>query len=269
MLALIIQTVKKSKWSIVGYTLAAAVMVWLLVTIYPSISTQGEELRKAFESYPAAIFEAFGIDMEGFFATLEGYLGGEQYSMTWPIILIMLVASFGGGALAGEIERGTIGILLSQPLSRIKLFLGKYLAGLVVILTYVFASILVVVPAAEIYDVSYRFQNHLTLAILGSLFALALFGITMMFSAFFSERGKVTLFSAGLFMLMYFLNVLANLKESLVNLKYLSLFHYFDYGKALLENRIEPLTIAVLLGVGVIGTLVGLVWFNHRDIAAS
>lgn len=269
MLALIIQTVKKNRWGILGYTLAAALMVWLLVMVYPSMANQGEELRKAFESYPKEMFEAFGIEMEGFFATVEGYLGGEQYSITWPIILIMLVVSFGGGALAGEIERGTIGILLSQPLSRIKLFLGKYLAGLVVILTYVFASILSVVPFAQIYDVSYRLPNHLTLALLGSLFALAIFGVTMMFSSFFSERGKVTMLSAGLFMLMYFLNVLANLKESLESLKYLSLFHYFDYGKALLENQIEPLSIAVFLGVAVVCTLGGLYWFNHRDIAAS
>jgi hypothetical protein len=98
---------------------------------------------------------------------------------------------------------------------------------------------------------------------------LALFGVTMMFSALFSERGRVTLFSAGMFLLMYFINVLANLKEGLADLKYFSLFHYFDYGKALLENRIEPISIAVFLGVGLVGTLVGLVVFHRRDIAAS
>ena len=269
MLALIVQTVKKSKWSIVGYALTGALMVWLFVSIWPTIAQRGQELEKLFESYPQELFKAFGIEGQSFLANLEGYLGGEQYSITWQIMLLMLVVSFGGGALAGEIERGTIGILLSQPISRIKLFLGKYLAGVILILIFVWVSILSVVPFAEIYNAEYRLSNNVTMAILGSLFALALFSLTMMLSALFSERSKVTLFSAGLFISMYVINIIAALKENLGDLKYLSLLHYFKYNDALIKNKIDPLSVMVFLGVAVVCTAVGIYWFNRRDIAAS
>ncbi len=266
---MIIQTVKKSKWSIIGYILASALLLWMYVGIYPSISQHGEELSKYIESFPKELFKAFGMDVQSFFTKLEGYLGGEHYSLIWPLLLIMLAISFGSAALAGEIERGTIGILLSQPLSRLKLFLGKYLAGLTVLLTFVWASILSIIPLALLYNVDYLPSNHIKIAILGSLFALTLLSITMMFSSFFSERGRATMFTTMVLLAMYVLKVLANLKESLENLKYLSLFHYFDYNEALVNNKIDLQSVGVFLGVSLVCTLVGLYWFNRRDIAAS
>ena len=270
MLALIVQTIKKRKWSIIGYIAASTLLMWMLVAIFPSFAESGQDLAQLFEQYPEELFKAFGVeDMQSILASLEGYVGVENYSIMWPIILIIMVVAYGGSALAGEIEGGTIGILLSQPISRIKLFLGKYIAGITGILIFVLASILSIVPFAILYSVDYSLQNNLTLALLGSGFALALFSITMMFSSFFSERGKVTLLSAGLFMLMYFLNILATLQESLANLKYFSLFHYFDYNSALLRNEIDTKSIAVFLGVSLVCTGIGLFWFNRRDIAAS
>jgi len=269
MLAVILQTIKKMRGSILGFTAAAALLMWMLISVYPSFSAQQEQLVKVFENYPQELVKAFGIGAQTFLASLEGFLSGETYSLMWPLILIIMVVSYGSAALAGEIDRGTIGILLSQPISRVKLFLGKYLAGAVGITAFIFASVFSAIPFALLYGVEYRLQNYLTLAILGTLFALALFSITMVFSSASSERGRVTLFSAGLFIAMYFLKILAALQESLAGLKYLSLFHYFDYTQALLNNRIELISIAVFLGVILLGTLGGIYWFNRRDIAAS
>ncbi|NIT03601.1 ABC transporter permease subunit [Candidatus Saccharibacteria bacterium] len=270
MLALILQTIKKSKWSIVGYTLGAALLVWLLVALFPSFSTQAANFTETLvEFYPEEFLKAFNIEIGSFLGSIEGFLSGEHYSLMWPLLLIILAISFGGGALAGEIDHGTIEVLLSQPISRTKLFLGKYLAGAVIILTFVFASALSVVPFAEIYNVDYQLQNHLTLAVLGACFGFALLGITMMFSSFFSDRGKVTLVSAVLMLAMYFVNVVAALKENLADLKYLSFFHYFESNTPLLRNDLELESVAVFLGVGLVCTIVGLIWFNRRDIAIS
>lgn len=269
MLALIIQTVKKNKGSIIGYVLGSILITWMYVAIYPSISQQKEALTQYIASFPQDVFKAFGFDIQSFLTSLEGYLGGEHFSLIWPIMLIILATSFGAGALAGEIERGTIGILLSQPLSRIKLFLSKYLAGMVVILTFVWVSALAVVPLAALYHLDYQASHYFTLALIGSLFALAIFSVAMMLSSFFSERGRVTLLTTILLIAMYVLRVLSSLKESLGDLKYLSFFHYFDHNRALLENKIDLPSVAVFGGVILVCTVVGLYWFNRRDIAAS
>jgi len=50
------------------------------------------------------------VDMQSFLASIEGFLAAENYSIMWPIILIILTLSLGASAIAGEIEEGTMEI---------------------------------------------------------------------------------------------------------------------------------------------------------------
>ncbi len=268
-MTLILQTLKKNRGTILGYTIASVILIWMFVAIFPSFAGQAEEMTKAFENYPEAMLKALNIEMQSFLTSLDGFLAGENYSIMWPIILIILVIAFASSAIAGEVERGTIEILLAQPISRIKLFLGKYLAGAAIIFIFVFASIFSVVPFAALYDVDIVLENHIVFSMLGACFALALYSVAMMLSSIFSERGKVASLSGGLLMSMYFLNIFAAFKESLDSLKYLSLFHYFDFNTALLKGELDPQSIAVFLGVSLVCTLIGLFWFNRRDITTA
>jgi ABC-type transport system involved in multi-copper enzyme maturation permease subunit len=128
-------------------------------------------------------------------------------------------------------------------------------------------SVFSVIPLAEIYNVDYVIDNHLKIFILSFLFGWAIFSVSLMFSAMFSEKGRTYAASGGLLLLMYVLNLMASLKDNLENLKYGSFFYYYDFNKALIENNIEMLSILVFVGVTVVCTVVGAIWFNKRDIA--
>ena len=249
------------------YLVISISFVWMYVALFPTMQEQAEKLKQAFESYPQALMKAFNISFENFFDTLQGFMAGEYFSLLWPIIMIILVLSYSASAIAGEIEAGTIELLLAQPISRLKIFLAKYFSGIVIIVAFIAISNFSVVPLAVLHNVDYKPENFLTMSILGFLFAFAIFGIGMMLSAFFSSKGKVAAIVGGVLIIMYALNLFSSFKESLDKLKYASFFYYYDFNKAVVNNQIEPLNILVFLAVGIICAVVGAVLFVKRDIA--
>lgn len=267
-LPLLLQTIKKKRNTLLAYLAINGALVWMLVAVFPSMAQKGEELSKAFENYPEVMLKALNIDMASFLTSLEGFLTAENFSIMWPIILIILTISLGTGAIAGEVEKGTIEILLAQPLSRVKIFLAKYAAGIMITFLFVLISVFSVIPFALLHNVEFDSQSYLVMSALGALLGFSLLGLSMMFSSFFSERGKAAALTTAVVIVMYAFNLIASFKESLDKLKYLSFFYYHDHNAAMLEHLIDPLAIAVFLGVGVVCALVGLVVFVKRDITA-
>jgi hypothetical protein len=103
-------------------------------------------------------------------------------------------------------------------------------------------------------------------AIVGLLFGLAVFSLAMLVSALFSEKGHVSMVMGGLLVLMYVLNLVAALKDSLADLKYLSFFHYFDAQSALTNGELNLASVWVFGAVIVISTVMGAVVWKRRDV---
>jgi ABC-2 type transport system permease protein len=159
--------------------------------------------------------------------------------------------------------------LLAQPISRTKIFLAKYLAGLVNILIFSTVSIGLTLVLILAYGISFSFSHFLAIWFVGILFSWAIFGLASMLSAIFSDRGKVLFISIGLLVVMYAINILSTFKKSVEDLKFISFFHYFNPNLILGDGKIEWLTIVVFLGVAIISLILGLIIFKRRDIAVA
>lgn len=269
MLTLLIKTIKKNLFSLLIYTAISAAFVWMYVAFFPSILKESETLKEAFEAYPEGLLEAFAIEIETFVSSLEGFIAGEHFSIIWPIILIILIITYASGAIAGEIDKGTIELLFAQPISRLKIFLAKYFSGLVITTAFILLSNFSVVPFALLHNVDFRLQNYFTMSILGFLFAFAIFGICIMISSASSARGRPAAITGGLLIIMYALNIFSTFQESLENLKYASFFHYYDFSAAVVHNQIDALNVTVFLAVGLTTALIGAIIFIKRDIATT
>lgn len=99
-----------------------------------------KELRDALSNWwlllYAGLFSVLALGLSYLGQRNLGSLGFENFSRTTAsllnlcLLLAPLIAlSLGAGAIAGERDRGTLAYLLSQPLSRTELLLGKF-AGL-------------------------------------------------------------------------------------------------------------------------------------------
>lgn len=268
MLSLIWRTIKDRKISLISYSLGSAVFLWMYVAMFPMFAEKQAEFDKLFKAYPKEVFQAIGMDPAQFtLSRFESFVAVEHFSLVWPILVIILVIAFGGAMIAGEIEKGTIETILAQPISRLKIYFSKYLAGIVNIIVFTVVSVFAVVPLAEIHDVKYDLKNFAIMAILGFLFALAIFSLSMLATSIFSEKGKANFSVGGIILLMYVINVISDFKESLKDIRYASFFHYYDFTKAMLDAKIDSLSIWVFLGVSVVATVLGAIWFMRRDIA--
>jgi len=115
------RTIKDRKLSLLVYCITALLFIWMYIALFPSISKSFGQLESYINTFPKGFLDAFGLDAKTF-TTFEGYIGSEQFTFVWPIMIIAMMISFAGGAIAGEIEKGTIEILLSEPISRLKIF---------------------------------------------------------------------------------------------------------------------------------------------------
>lgn len=238
--------------------------------MFPTFSDKAAEFDQLMQAYPEQLLDAFGISEQAdIFGSIENFLATEQYSFIWPIMVVALVVAIAGSSIAGEIESGTVEIILSQPVSRTKIFFGKYLAGVFNLLVFTLVSNFIVIPLALAYGVDYQIKSYVLVSILGFLFGLAVMSITSLFSAIFSSKGKAYFIPVGILIVMYVLQIIASLKDNLADLKYFSFFHYFDSFKALSEQKIDPHSIWVFLIVVVVMTVAAVIWFNKRDVAIS
>jgi len=270
MLAVIMRTIKDRKWSILVYILAGILFVWMYVGLFPTFADKKDEFKQVLDAYPESIMETFGVkDAAAIFDSIENFIAVENYTFLWPIMLIALAVSLGGYSIAGEIEKKTIETLLSEPISRLRLFWAKYMTGLALILFFIVVTVMSVIPLCELHNVEYNTMSHITMLGLGALFGWAIFSITTLFSTMFNERSKPFFFSAGILILMYALNIVASLKDSLSDLQYFSFFFYFDPVRALTEQTITWEALLVFGGISIVTTIAAAIIFDKRNITVA
>ena len=266
MMTMIMKELKSRRLMLLGFCIATFGFLWLYISLWPFIQSQSQSYTKLLDSFPKGFSQAFGIDAN-FLTSIEGYLGGEMYTLIWPLLAIILAVSGAGSTLAGEIEKGTIGTLLSQPFSRVRLAASKYVAGLITLVVFVFASVVLAIPLAAVYRVTFWSYNFWVLSLLALLFGLAVYSFAFFVSAVSSERTRVYAISGGVLLIMYVANIISGLKANLSWLKYVSAFHYFNSSSALLSGRLDSLSIAVFTLSILLFAALGFIGFSRRDIS--
>ena len=266
MWTIFLRVLNDRKRSLIIFSIAGIGLLWMFIALYPIIEEQTTVIMELMEGFPEGFMKAFGADPDSF-TTVEGFLAAKQYSATWPIMVILLLVALAGTVIAGEIEKGSIEISLSRPVSRLKIFFGRYMVGIVGLIVFTFFSVFSLVPLAAIYDVDIGFSNVLKLSIITFLFGLTVLSLSMLLSAIFSEKNRVYMFVGGFMVIMYILNIVALIKESIDYLKYSSFFHYLDTNGALILDSIGNTSIIVFSTCAIVFTIIGAWWFNKRDIA--
>lgn len=266
MMSLIKTSLRQKRLAIAAYCLGGVAMIWLYVAIYPSMAAQIDTYNELVKSMPASMMKVFGADKLGL-TNFEGLIGTKMYGFIWPLMLLFLAVSLAGSMIAGEIERTNIGLWLSAPISRLKIYWSKYLAGAIGIIIFLIFSVLAVLPITAAYNVDVSLRDILLLMMVGGLFGLAVFGLTLVFSSLFSEKSKVYGLVSAILVIMYVLNLIAGLNDKLVDLKYASFFYYYNVNDILTGGPIMTASLVVFGVVAIGGACLGAWIFNKRDIA--
>jgi ABC-2 type transport system permease protein len=195
--------------------------------------------------------------------------GWVATGMSHPLTLSMFTASalmISSGAVATEVERGTIDLVLSRPIRRTSFLAGKAVAAIVAV-TYVEAMgfLSAIVARLTIEEVAQVSVAELGRAFFGSWLLFGGFAmIGVLVSAHASLRGRAIGLSVGVVILSFFVNFMALLIDELYGLRFLSPFHYFRAVEVMAGDSLSSLW--VLVGLGASAAAAALVTFSKRDI---
>lgn len=248
--------------AIIAWGLGIIIISLFYASIYPSIS--GSSFTDAIQGMSSNLINAF-IGSADFFSTPNGFIHGEFFTFTMPLIVCIITILVGSGLIAREEETGTMELLLSRPISRRRLMRHKA-AALVTIVGILAACVWVGLWVGSLLIP--KFAITLSLMAIASvnlgLLALAFGCIALMITAIKSRRSLAAGITGIYFLVSYIVGTFGEQVSWLRHGEPLSLFHYFRT-MDILQKHTHWWDLVVLLAVCAVAYSIAEYAFSHRD----
>ena len=253
---------KQNRTAFLIWTIVISYMLGICIFIYPEMKDEMENISTVFADM-GSFSTAFGMDQINF-GTLLGY-----YSIECGNVLGLGGAFFaalcGVGFLAKEEKEQTAEFLLTHPVRRVKVITQKLRAVITQIIVLNVVVFSVVVLSLVAIGENIPFKEMILLHSANLLVQIELASICFGISAFL-RRGSVGI-GLGVGVVMYFLNIISNITDTMSFLKYITPFAYANGSEIVSEMTLD----LKLVAVGSIYTIIGIVLaykkYTRKDIA--
>lgn len=247
-----------------GFAIWAGAIGFLLavcIFLFPEMKGQMKEVSETFASM-GSFTAAFGMDRLDF-GTLVGFyaiecgnvlgLGGAFYA-----------ALSGVSILSKEEKDKTAEFLLAHPVSRKKILTEKLLAVLIQIAALNALIYAISIGCMTVVGEAIPWKEISAMHLGYFLLQLELAGICFGISAFL-RKGSVGI-GLGIAALMYVLNLMANIADSVKFLKYISPFGYCDGADIVADGRLNAAMVAIGMALGAAGIVFAYWYYPKKDI---
>lgn len=252
---------KRGKVSLLIWSCAIAFMLGICVLIYPEMKTQMSDISEMFADM-GSFSDAFGMDKINF-GTFIGYFGVECGNVL-GLGGALFASILGISALAKEEKEHTAEFLLTHPVSREKVLAEKLLAVFLQIIILNLVSAIVTVLSVLAVGESVDTKVMLLLFLAYFMMQIEISAVTFGISAFLKGNGLGI--GLGIAVLMYFLNIMANLTENAKFLKYITPFGYTEGADIISNSAIEVKYLAAGLVFTVTGLVAAFLKYRKKDI---
>ncbi|MDA0797471.1 MAG: hypothetical protein O2884_02160 [Chloroflexi bacterium] len=193
------------------------------------------------------------LHAQGGFATdAEGYLAADYRIPPYLVTISAFVIASTSGAVAREIERGTV-------LMRLAL-----VVGIATLAVSALAGTWVGLMLTGVEGVS--MATFVLIQVTTFAFAFSIGGIGMLVSSLTSDGGQAMGITTAIVVVMFFVDFLSLLWEPAELLRPLAVFHYYDPLSVSVADALPLADVLVLMTVGIVGTAAAFVVFQRRDI---
>lgn len=251
--------------SILAYSASIVVFEYLLVVVYQTLDL--ESIRPILETLPRGLQAMMGTEAERLLSP-QGFL---TLVFTHPVILVLLSAfplAFAAGALAGEIERRTITLVLIRPISRREVawaVVVTMLVGVAVTVLALWGGIALWIRVRHLGPINLRAFAWAAASGVAALWVIG--AVAVLASAGTSEAGRASGLGVGFALGSYVANYLANLSPDYAWLARYSLFAYWDPQGVVTRGGLRWGDAAVMLAAAAVVISLAVVVFDRRDIA--
>ncbi|MEZ4502800.1 MAG: ABC transporter permease subunit [Dehalococcoidia bacterium] len=248
---------------LIAYGGGLAALGIMYVGLFPSY----QDMLSSFE-LPSE-YSAFFGDITNL-STLSAFIQIEFFSLWLPLLLAIFAIVSGTSQIAGDEQAGRLEVILSQPISRRRLFAergGALLIGAVLICLACSLGFLVAWPLfVENADVSLGRALLAPLGLVG--FGWFFVGLALFTGALTATRGQATAIMTAITVLTYLADVLRDLVPGLGPLRFVSPFFYGDTKRMFTDGAIPWHQAALFLGVAIV-LLAALRTFEAREIGTE
>ncbi|HNS21619.1 MAG TPA: hypothetical protein PKH24_14030 [Sedimentisphaerales bacterium] len=170
------------------------------------------------------------------------------------------------GLLVGEVQRGTMELILSRPITKTQVYICAAVLTLLGMFTLVMVMFLGTVAAVHLYTFSEPIDLSLffRLAINGGLLASTFGAFALLCAASFGRLYLAVSVAVGFLTINYFIAIVAAWWPSLEFMRKATLFYLMYYSDIWLRWPVENMAklAAILLGIVLVG---GVIW-RRRDL---
>lgn len=260
-----IRELKRNRKSFIIWTASLVLFNIMIMSLFPSIADNTKMYDEMIKEFPKGIIEVFGLDKISMF-TILGFFGTESYlfiTLFGSIYAMLLGASI----LSKEESEKTIEFLLAKPVTRSTIVTAKaanvffYITLFNLIFSFTNYLMFEAVKKEE-----YSLKALLMLSAGPWLLHLTFAAIGLLISVFVVKAKSVYPVSIGFVLVMYFINIMSSISEKLTNLKYFTPFKYVDAPDIIINEKIEPIYLIIMLIIITVSIAATYVLYNRKNM---
>ncbi|HSX27259.1 MAG TPA: ABC transporter permease subunit [Patescibacteria group bacterium] len=254
-----LKTIHEKRWTIVFWSIGVIAMCLLMMGFYHSFTDFADALKNLPKSFQNLIGDTASLK------TVPGYISQQVFALRIPLLTLIMGIILFTSLLAGDEGDGTLQTLLAQPVSRLRIYTEKLLAGFVISLVICSAAILgILIGLVLIHE--HMGLLRLVQAVIGAWLLVILFGsIGFALGAITGKRGLAGSVTGLFTFVSYLITSFTPNVSGLRTVDKFSPFHYYN-NPAITLHGLKGSNVLVMLAVTVtLLTFAGVV-FIKRDI---
>ncbi|HJV05182.1 MAG TPA: ABC transporter permease subunit [Actinomycetota bacterium] len=261
---LFLKTLRDGRRALGWWALGLVALAAYVTSLWPTVRENAAQFNEFLDSAPEAL-RAFAGGIRVDFATGPGYLNSQVFSFIVPLLFLIFAIRLGSRATAGEEQSGTMDLLLSAPIPRVRVIgqtFGAMVAATATLGVVLWAAFAVGTSAM---DMGVSLGNLAATIGAAALLGLAFGSAAMLVGALRGNRGAAVGVAASVAVGTYLMNAVAAIAPDVEDLRLFSPFHYYN-GADPLRNGPDPDHLILLSLVAGILLLLSMAAFERRDV---
>jgi beta-exotoxin I transport system permease protein len=189
------QTLRERRRSLLWWGLGIVALVGINIAFYPSVRDSAglSDYSKDLPEAMRALFAGGETNL----ISATGYLNSQVFALMAPLVLLIFAIGVGAASVAGEEERGTLDMLLAQPLERADFVLQRFLALLALVVALTAGLLATVAVGSWIVSLEIGFGKLVAASGSVGLLALLFGALALAVGAVRPGRGRAIAVAAG------------------------------------------------------------------------
>jgi ABC-2 type transport system permease protein len=259
----LVESVRERQRSVLWWTIGIAAAIALNVAFYPSVRDDQAlaDYAKDLPESVRALFAGGELDI----TSPVGYLWSQVFALMAPLLLLIFSIGAGAFAVAGEEERGTLDLLLAQPVRRRDYVLERFLALGTLVLQLTLVVLFTVAIGSALVDLEIGFDKLVAASASVGLLALLFGTVALAVGSVRPGRVPAIAVASGLAVVSWLLDGLAQVVDALEPWRPLSPY-YQALGHNPLREGVPLGGWAILIGLTALFAVVAAAALERRDL---